>query len=81
MRTVSSNNYESFLKDEPAKNKILLFSDKKKTSPLFKSLSKTFKDKLSFGEIRKSEEENGLFKEFKIEKTPTLLALTDPANK
>lgn len=80
VRTVGSANYDSFLKDEPLKNKILLFTDKKKTSPLFKSLSKTFKDKLSFGEVRQSEEQSGLFKQFSIDKNPTLLALTDPVN-
>ena len=78
MRSVNTGNYESFLSDDEAKNKILLFTDKKNTSPLFKSLSKTFKDALSFGEVRKSEEESGLFAKFGITTTPTLMALTDP---
>lgn len=67
--------------DEPTKNKILLFSESKSVKPLFKSLSKTFKDKLSFGIVRKIDDTpDGLFAKFKIDKTPTLLALTDPAN-
>lgn len=80
VRSVNSGNYESFLTDDEAKNKILLFTDKKSTSPLFKSLSKSFKDTLSFGEVRQSEEEAGLFAKFGITKTPTLMALTDPQN-
>lgn len=79
---MNSENYESFINDDASKNKILLFTDKKKTSPLFKSLSKAFKDRLSFGEIRKSEESGseGLFKKFGVTETPTLMALSDPAN-
>ena len=80
VRSVNSQNYESFVTDDESKNKILLFTDKKNTAPLFKSISKTFKDKMSFGEVRKSEEEAGLFVKFGITATPTLMALTDPLN-
>lgn len=80
VRSVNSANYESFLKDDESKNKILLFTDKKNTSPLYKSISKTYKDRMSFGEVRKAEEESGLFAKFNIKDTPTLMALTDPYN-
>jgi len=39
-------------------------------------MSKRFRDKLTFGEIRSDEVE--LIKQFKITKFPTILALTDP---
>lgn len=44
---------------------------------LFKSLSKTYKDKLVFGEVRQKNDPE-LFKKFNIQKVPTILALTDP---
>ena len=75
VRIVTNENYESFTSEEPNKNKILLFTDRKSTAPLFKSLSKSFKDRLLFGEIRKDEKE--LFTKFKIDKTPTILSLTN----
>lgn len=83
MRIVSADNYESFIADAPTKNKILLFSEAKSVKPLFKSLSKSFKDKLSFGIVRKIDDAAGadsLFTKFNIQKTPTLLALTEPAS-
>jgi len=55
----------------------LIFTDRKTTAPLFKSLSKTYKDKLTFGEVKKSETE--LYEKFKITETPALLAVTDSA--
>ena len=83
VRIVSAENYESFIGDAPTKNKILLFSESKSVKPLFKSLSKTYKDKLSFGIVRKIDDApgpDGLFAKFNIQKAPTLLALTDPAS-
>jgi hypothetical protein len=53
----------------------LIFTERKTTSPLFKSLSKTYKDRLTFGEVKKSETE--LYEKFKITETPALLAVTD----
>jgi len=53
----------------------LLFTDRKTTAPLFKSLSKTYKDKLMFGEVKK---EPKLIANFKVEKIPTLMVITDP---
>ena len=42
---------------------------------MIKSLSKTYKEKLNFGQIKKDPE---LFKKFGIDKFPTLMVLTDP---
>ena len=52
VNVVTQNNYQSFIDQAPQKNKILLFTDKKVTPPLYKSLSKTYKEKLIFGEVR-----------------------------
>lgn len=79
VRVVNENNYDNFIESEPTKNKVLLFTERKNTAPLFKSLSKTYKDKLVFGEIKMSSGQE-LFKKFGVTETPTLLALTDPAN-
>ena len=52
---VTDENYESFIQREPSKYKVLLFTERKTTAPLLKALSKQYKDKLLFGEVRKSE--------------------------
>lgn len=44
---------------------------------MFKALSKQFKDKLLFGEIRKSSTD--LIAKFQVTAFPTLLVLTDPS--
>lgn len=79
VRTVNNDNYESFIDEQPDKNKILIFTDRKTTAPLYKSLSKTYKDKLVFGEVKKSSSQE-LFDKFGIKETPALLALSDPQN-
>ena len=76
VRTVTKENYESFVEENPEKNKILLFTDRKSTAPLFKSLSKDYKDKLVFGEVKKSETD--IYEKYGITETPALLAITDP---
>jgi hypothetical protein len=55
VRVVHEDNYEAFLQEDSSKNKILIFTERKTTAPLFKSLSLTYKDKLVFGEVRKEE--------------------------
>lgn len=54
---------------------MLLFTDRKNTAPLFKSLSKTYKDRMMFGEVKK---EPKLISNFKVTKIPTLMVVTDP---
>lgn len=75
---VNNENYEQFIERDPQKNKVILFTERKTTAPLFKSLSKTYKDKLLFGEVKKSDEE--LLKKFGVTETPKLLVITDPYN-
>lgn len=78
VRFVNSNNYQEFLESEPDSAKILLFTEKKTTPPLLKALSKEFKGKVLFGEVRSSE--NNLVTEFNIGKFPTLVGISDPLN-
>jgi hypothetical protein len=66
------------LKQEGEKRKVILFTSKKSTPCLFKALSKDFKGKLVFGEIRDSEKE--LIEKFGIQKFPAILAVTDGEN-
>jgi protein disulfide-isomerase A6 len=47
---VTFENYQDFIKKDLYK--VLLFTDKKSTPPLYKALSKEFKGKLIFGEVR-----------------------------
>jgi len=72
---VNSDNYANFIIREAENMKIILFTERKSTSPLMKALSKKYKGKLVFGEVRTSETE--LIKKFGITKFPTLLALKD----
>ncbi len=61
---------------DPSKFKVLIFTERKSTAPLFKALSKQYKDKLLFGEVRSTERE--IIDKFKVTKFPTLLIITDP---
>ena len=77
--TVSETNYDSFIeRDRTTKHKMILFNAKKSTPTIFKALSKNYLERLTFGEIKQSEEE--LIKKFNIQTFPTILALTDPEN-
>jgi hypothetical protein len=57
---------------------VLLFTDKKTTPAILKSLSKKFLDKLVFGEVRHTETE--LVEKFKVTEFPTLLVVTEIEN-
>ena len=74
VRVVNNDNYDKFIEEQPEKRKVLLFTDRKSTAPLFKSLSKTYKDKLVFGEVKKDPE---LQKKFGVTATPALMVVTD----
>jgi thioredoxin-like negative regulator of GroEL len=73
--SVNTENFNAFVEREPTKYKILHFTEKKSTPTVIKALSKKFRDKLTFGEIR--QEEADLIRNFNIKKFPTILALTD----
>lgn len=57
VRNIKASNYEEFTTENVEKNKILLFTQKKSTPPLFRALSKEYNSKLVFGEIRDSEKD------------------------
>lgn len=73
---VTSENYESFIARDPTKFKVLLFTERKSTPPIYKALSKNYKDKLLFGEVRKSDEK--MAQMFKVTEFPKIMVITDP---
>lgn len=78
VRVVNKDNYGDFVNDNPTQHKVVLFTQRKSTPPLLKALSKHFKGKLSFGEIRQSEIE--LAQRFTVDKFPTLVVISEPEN-
>ena len=75
---VTEENFEAFTMRDSSKYHLLLFTDKKQTPVILKSLSKKYYNKLQVGEVRSSEA--SLIRNFGITKFPTLLVLTDAAN-
>lgn len=73
---VSFKNYQDFTKKDLYK--VILFTEKKTTPPLYKALSKDFKGKLVFGEVRNASDP--LLKNFKVTSMPTLIVITDSQN-
>lgn len=73
---VKNDNYEKFYKSDEEMDKVLLFSSKKNTPLLFKSLAVSFKGKVKLGFTYNDDK---LIKKFKIESLPTLILLTEPA--
>ena len=54
VKLVNDDNYESFINEDFEKTKVLLFTAKKTTPPLLKALSKDFKSRVVFGEVRQA---------------------------
>jgi curved DNA-binding protein CbpA/thioredoxin-related protein len=75
VRVINKDNYGDYVTENPAIHKVVLFTSRKSTSPLLKALSKHYKGKLSFGEIRQTEKE--LVERFGIKNFPTLFIITD----
>lgn len=76
VKLVTEANYESFVKEDFDKTKVLLFTSKKSTPPLLRALSKEFKGRIVFGEIR--EYNQALINKFQITTFPTIMVLGDP---
>jgi len=76
VRVINDQNYGDFVTSNPENNKVLLFTSKKVTPPLFKAISKKYSGKLYLGEVRSTETE--LVQRFKVTKFPTLLVISDP---
>lgn len=69
----SKSDLETFLADESVPNKVILFTNKPQTSPLYRSLASEYRDRLSFAEINESSQD--LIQEFQITKYPTLIVM------
>ncbi|KAI0565877.1 protein disulfide-isomerase PDIA-2 Endoplasmic reticulum lumen [Gracilaria domingensis] len=72
---VKPSGVQAFFNDLPKLPHVLLFTDKKSTSPLYKGLSARFKGRLSFGEVRKSEAKH-VPEQYSVNSFPTLLAFS-----
>lgn len=75
VQLVTYDTYHSFVNFDAMRHKVLLFSNKKGTPALFKSLSCDYKGKLLFGQVRDS---SRLVSKFQVSKFPTLIVLTSP---
>ena len=78
VRVINKDNFNDFKASHPERYHVLLFTSRKSTPPLFKSLSKDYLNHLSFGEVRQSETE--LLQIFNVSKFPTLLIMTNLEN-
>ena len=74
VRLVKGDSFQEFVDSESNKLKILLFTSRKSTPPVFKVISKEFKEKVLIGEVRSTD--NALPARFNITDFPTILALT-----
>jgi len=70
---VTDDNYADYVSKQSKGNRsvVLLFTDKTLTSPLFKALSKEFKNSVSFGLVKKSS--NKLIEKFAITEFPKVM--------
>lgn len=78
VRVINNDNYGDFVTTNPTAHKVLLFTQKKATPPLYKAISKHYHGKLYFGEIRSTEQE--LIQRFSVKKFPSLVIVTDSEN-
>jgi len=78
VKLVTEGTYESFAREDFDKTKVILFTAKKVTPPLLRALSKEFKGRIVFGEVRESS--TALINKFGIQSYPTILVLGDADN-
>lgn len=64
---------DAFFNDLASLPHVLLFTEQSSTSPLYKGMSARFKNRLAFGEVRKSDAKE-LATKFEVTNFPTLLA-------
>jgi protein disulfide-isomerase A6 len=74
VRRVNDNSFQKWLgeNDQP---KVILFSDKGKTSALLKAVALEFKDAVSVAQIRNTDNEEATLELFNIKEFPTLVVL------
>lgn len=77
VQSINKSNIEAFV-DRERKNKhhVLLFHDKKSTPMMYKALSKKYRSKLEFGEVRSTEKE--LCELFGVNVFSTIMVLPNP---
>ncbi|KAI7906435.1 uncharacterized protein BX663DRAFT_427969 [Cokeromyces recurvatus] len=75
VKSKKSISLDSFLQTKnESLSKVLLFTNKPTTTPLYKALSVDFKDRLLVGEVKHSEK--NIIKEFNIQSFPTLVVIS-----
>jgi len=71
---ITNNNHKTFVEEDVATPKVLLFTNAKKGTPfIYKALSQNFEKTLQFGLVRESED--GLAQKYKVKKFPALFVL------
>jgi len=75
---ITSVNHDTFIKDNPSKAKVLLFTEQKDVPSIYKALSYNFDKTLFFGIVRSSE--SNLQKKYKVKKFPAII-LVNPGDK
>ena len=74
VRLVHKDNFQDFIDTNSNLLKVLLFTSRKSTPPIFKILSKEFKEKCVIGEVRSTDAD--LTARFNVTDFPTIMALT-----
>lgn len=82
VRVLDEDNYNEFLRDNPKRFKVILFTNKDYTPALIKALSKRFSKKLMFGIIKNAGSSNLAIEKFKLDKNelPRLIVLDNGWN-
>eukprot|EP00294_Goniomonas_avonlea_P010850 CAMPEP_0114558710 /NCGR_PEP_ID=MMETSP0114-20121206/10531_1 /TAXON_ID=31324 /ORGANISM="Goniomonas sp, Strain m" /LENGTH=398 /DNA_ID=CAMNT_0001744127 /DNA_START=149 /DNA_END=1345 /DNA_ORIENTATION=- len=73
VKQVKSDTEPAFVNPNPQIPKVLLFSDKSDTPPLFKGLAIDFKDKIHMGMVKS--DDKALCSKYRVTKFPTILVL------
>jgi hypothetical protein len=68
---ITSNNFDTFVSDNPGRAKILLVTDKTKTPIVYRALSTYFEKTLEFGMVKHTDAE--LVKKLKVKSYPSFL--------
>jgi len=71
---VTSKNADKFLEDKPDLAKVILFTNKKETTTLYKALAIDFHYQLEFGEVKDTEKD--IVSKYSVSKYPTLVVIT-----
>jgi len=72
---VTDSNYMEYASKSPNKMKLLLFTEKTLTPPLFKTLSKEFRNSVDFGLVKKSAQD--LISRFGVTEFPKAMKLNN----